>query len=130
MRFSYSMLLVAGFALAAMSLSGCGSSSDSVAIPEQAGTHDDHDHEAGDHEGHADSGHDHSGWWCVEHGVPEEECALCDTRLVADFKAKGDWCDEHNRPESQCFTCEPQRFDRFAARYEAKFGEQPPKPTE
>ena len=36
--------------------------------------------------------HSHDGWWCVEHGVPEEECALCDTSLVAKFKEAGDWC--------------------------------------
>lgn len=77
-----------------------------------------------------DTGHDHSGWWCVEHGVPEGECALCDTSLVAAFKADGDWCKEHNRPESQCFLCEPSRFETFAARYEAKYGEKPPQPTE
>ena len=74
--------------------------------------------------------HDHGGWWCNEHGVPEEECPLCQTSLIAEFKEKGDWCDEHNRPDSQCFTCNPDNFTKFAARYEAKFGEQPPKPTE
>jgi hypothetical protein len=73
---------------------------------------------------------EHAGWWCVEHGVPEEECARCDATLAAGFKEKGDWCDEHNRPESQCFLCSAKRFDKFAARYEAKFGKQPPKPTE
>ncbi|QDT16568.1 RND transporter [Alienimonas californiensis] len=81
----------------------------------------------------ADADHDHDadvGWWCVEHGVPEGECALCDASLVADFKEKGDWCAEHDRPESQCFLCDPDRFDRFAARYAAKYGEQPPRPTE
>ena len=88
---------------------------------------DDHD----DHEGHEEGeGGKHGGWWCVEHGVPEEECALCQTKLVAEFKEKGDWCDEHDRPDSQCFTCHPENFEKFAARYEAKFGEQPPKPTE
>ena len=70
------------------------------------------------------------GWWCVEHGVPEEECARCDVSLVASFKEKGDWCEEHNRPESQCFLCSAKRFDKFAARYEAKFGKKPPQPTE
>ena len=70
------------------------------------------------------------GWWCVEHGVPEEECALCDKSLVAKFKVKGDWCKEHDRPESTCFLCRPARFDKFAARYEAKTGMKPPKPTE
>lgn len=78
----------------------------------------------------SETGHDHSGWWCNEHGVPEEECPLCDTSLVAEFKEKGDWCEEHNRPESQCFLCEPERFQRFAARYEAKYGEAPPQPIE
>jgi hypothetical protein len=73
---------------------------------------------------------DHSGWWCSEHGVPEEVCALCDTSLIADFKSKGDWCEDHNRPDSQCFTCNPERLAVYAARYEAKFGGQPPKPTE
>jgi hypothetical protein len=73
---------------------------------------------------------DHGGWWCTEHGVPEEECALCSAKVADDFKAKGDWCKEHNRPESQCFLCDPSRAETFAARYEAKFGAQPPKPTE
>ena len=70
------------------------------------------------------------GWWCVEHGVPEEECALCDKSLVAKYKDKGDWCKEHDRPESTCFLCGPARFDKFSARYEAKTGMKPPKPTE
>jgi len=29
-------------------------------------SHDDHDHDD-----------DHSGWWCTEHGIPEEQCSLC-----------------------------------------------------
>jgi cobalt-zinc-cadmium efflux system membrane fusion protein len=72
--------------------------------------------------------HDHEGWWCNEHGVPEEVCAQCDAKLVADFKAKGDWCDKHNRPESQCFICHPEKEAEFAALYEAKYGKKPPKP--
>ena len=74
--------------------------------------------------------HSHGGWWCVEHGVPEEECAQCDSSLVAKFKADSDWCEEHNRPESQCFLCSTGRFDKFATRYEAKTGHKPPKPVE
>jgi hypothetical protein len=70
------------------------------------------------------------GWWCTEHGVPEEECARCDASLIAGFKAAGDWCDEHARPESQCFVCDPQRFEPFAQRFEAKFGQRPPRPTQ
>ena len=68
--------------------------------------------------------------WCVEHGVPESDCARCDTSLAAEFQKKGDWCQEHNRPESQCFICRPDSEAKFAAVYEAKFGEKPPKPTE
>lgn len=75
----------------------------------------------------ADSDHEHGAWWCSEHGVPEEVCALCDTKLVADFKAKGDWCTEHDRPNSQCFVCHPEKEAEFAAQYEAKYGKKPPK---
>ena len=73
--------------------------------------------------------HSHEGWWCNEHGVPEEVCALCNAKLVADFKAKGDWCKEHDRPDSQCFVCHPEKEAEFAALYEAKYGKKPPKPT-
>src|SRR4051794_19456454 len=74
------------------------------------------------------AGHSHEGWWCDEHGVPEDVCAQCNAKLVADFKAKKDWCDKHNRPESQCFICHPEKESEFAALYEAKFGKKPPKP--
>jgi cobalt-zinc-cadmium efflux system membrane fusion protein len=73
-----------------------------------------------------ETGPSHDGWWCSEHGVPEEQCALCDVKLAADFKAKGDWCTEHNRPDSQCFVCHPENEAEFAALYEAKYGEAPP----
>src|SRR5207244_12907042 len=72
-------------------------------------------------EGHED------GWWCAEHGVPEEVCTRCNAKLVAEFKAKGDWCKEHECPESQCFICHPEKEAEFAALYEAKYGKQPPK---
>jgi hypothetical protein len=78
----------------------------------------------------AESGHTHGGWWCGEHGVPEEVCARCNTKLVADFKAKDDWCKEHERPDSQCFVCHPEKEAEFAAQFEAKYGKQPPKPSE
>lgn len=68
----------------------------------------------------------HDGWWCAEHGVPEEVCAQCDEKLVDDFKAKGDWCKEHDRPESQCFICHPEKEAEFVALYEAKYGTKPP----
>ena len=68
--------------------------------------------------------------WCVEHGVPESRCGRCDPKLAAEFQQKGDWCKEHNRPESQCFICRSDAEAKFAATYEAKFGQKPPKPTE
>src|SRR2546421_10309744 len=76
----------------------------------------------------AEARHNHDGWWCDEHGVPEEICARCNTKLVADFKAKADWCKDHDRPDSQCFVCHPEKQAEFAAHYEAKYGKQPPKP--
>ena len=74
------------------------------------------------------AGHSHEGWWCDEHGVPEEVCAQCSAKLATDFKAKGDWCQKHNRPDSQCFICHPEKEAEFAALYEAKTGKKPPKP--
>src|SRR5262249_22221936 len=74
--------------------------------------------------------HDHGDWWCEEHGVPEAECALCNAKVAADFRKKGDWCDKHNRPDSQCFICHPENQEKFIARYEAKSGKKPPKRTD
>jgi hypothetical protein len=71
-------------------------------------------------------GHEHGGWWCGEHGVPEEVCARCNSKLAGEFQRKGDWCADHERPKSQCFVCEPALAERFAAQYEAKYGEAPP----
>ncbi len=113
MRLVFGMMFVA---LVTVGFTGCGAKPEPVVNEQPAEVET--------------ASHDHSGWWCNEHGVPEDECALCKTSLIAEFKAKGDWCDEHNRPESQCFTCNPDNFGKFAARYEAKFGEQPPQPTE
>jgi cobalt-zinc-cadmium efflux system membrane fusion protein len=73
-------------------------------------------------------GHEHGAWWCAAHGVPEEECSRCNSKVAADLQKKGDWCKEHNRADSQCFVCHPELEAKFAARYEAKYGKQPPKP--
>jgi hypothetical protein len=106
---------VAGIALiAAGTFVGCGKATNTTGPAEKAAT------------AVASAGHSHDGWWCPEHGVPEEVCAQCDTSLVAGFKEKGDWCDEHDRPDSQCFICHPEKQAEFAALYEAKYGEQPP----
>ena len=72
----------------------------------------------------------HSGWWCVEHAIPEEECSMCSASAAAEFKEKGDWCVEHNRAESQCFICHPEFAEKYSQLYEAKYGESPPAPTE
>lgn len=77
----------------------------------------------------ASSGHSHGGWWCDEHGVPEAECGRCDSKLAATFQKRGDWCKDHDRPDSQCFVCHPELEAAFAARYEARTGKQPPKPS-
>jgi hypothetical protein len=98
------------FLLSCGTLNGCGCSSELNASTTVGG----------------DAEHSHDGWWCVEHGVPEEVCALCDVDLVPKFKTQGDWCAEHDRPESQCFVCNPEKEQEFAAQYEAKFGTAPP----
>jgi hypothetical protein len=69
---------------------------------------------------------DHSGWWCDEHGVPEEVCGQCNAKVAAELQKKGDWCKEHDRPDSQCFICHPELKERFAAQYRAKYGKEPP----
>ena len=71
----------------------------------------------------------HGGWWCVEHGIPEEVCSMCSAKAADDCKAKGDWCEEHNRADSQCFICHPERAEKFAKLYEAKIGHAPPAPV-
>lgn len=101
---------------------GCSDEAETTQVANSE-THDDHDHDEGE-------GGAHDGWWCVEHGVPEGECTRCDSTLIAAFKDKGDWCKEHDLPESQCFKCNPKRAEPFIARYEAKYGEKPPEPTE
>lgn len=77
------------------------------------------------------SGHNYQGRdWCQEHGVPESNCALCDSDVATAFKESGDWCDKHDRPDSQCFICHPDLKDKFAAKYKAKYGEDPPAMSE
>jgi hypothetical protein len=66
------------------------------------------------------------GWWCREHGIPEAECAQCNSDLAAKLKDKGDWCEKHERPESQCFVCNPKLKEDFAKKYRAKYGKEPP----
>lgn len=112
---SVASLTMLGFL--AMLASGCSQQATESGAPTgevSEASHDDHDH-------------DHGGWWCAEHGVPEEECSLCSTDAAEACKAKGDWCEEHGRAESQCFLCDPTRAEKFSKLYVAKFGTKPPK---
>src|SRR5688572_23281019 len=52
----------------------------------------------------------HEGWWCQEHGVPEDICSLCSDEAAAKFKKEGDWCKIHDRAQSQCFKCDPSKY--------------------
>jgi hypothetical protein len=72
----------------------------------------------------------HEGWWCQEHGVPEEICSLClsDTEVKKRYKDTGDWCKIHERAKSQCFKCEPALYKKYEDMYVAKFGKKPEKP--
>ena len=100
-------------------------------IDEHAQADHDHDHEGHDHDlGASGHVHTHGAWWCDEHGVPEKVCALCNSKVAAEFQRKGDWCTKHDRPDSQCFACHPELEARFAAQYEAKYGKKPPKPAD
>jgi hypothetical protein len=55
---------------------------------------------------------------------------MCSAKVAADFKKKGDWCEEHDRAKSQCFICNPKLKDKYAALYRAKYGKEPPEPTD
>jgi hypothetical protein len=70
----------------------------------------------------------HDKWWCDEHGIPEADCSMClpAAEVKKRFKDKGDWCKEHKRAKSQCFICDPKLKEEFAAKYRAKYGEEPP----
>lgn len=110
-----SILTIGALAVAGFGVLGCGKATDSATPAAPASSV-------------SEGGHSHDGWWCDEHGVPEEVCARCKVQLVAGFKAKGDWCKEHDVPDSQCFVCHPEKEAEFAAQYEAKYGTKPPKP--
>jgi len=123
MKLSHNPLVFAMCTAAALAI-GCSSAATDEVVDASHATdeHAGHDHGEGEH------GHTHGAWWCNEHGVPEEVCALCDSKVAAEFQKKGDWCKEHDRPDSQCFVCHPELEAKFAAQYEAKYGEKPPKP--
>jgi hypothetical protein len=70
----------------------------------------------------------HEGWWCQEHGIPEEICSLCSEEAAEKFKKAGDWCKIHDRAQSQCFKCDPSLYKKFEAMYVAKYGKKPEPP--
>jgi hypothetical protein len=113
------------FAILFVSAIGCGQSSAPTpsgaaakpATPAGGG------HEAS---GEAGATSKHSGWWCDEHGVPEEVCSMCSPKVAADFQKEGDWCADHDRAKSQCFKCNPALKETFADQYRAKYGKEPP----
>ena len=133
MNFLRTIVLLTGLLVLTYGLSGCSQAAPPSAAQTQShadhpGHKDGDEHKEGDGHDHAKSEHQHGEWWCAEHGVPEAECAQCDAKLAASFQKKGDWCKEHDRPDSQCFICHPDTMAEYAAKYEAKYGKQPPKP--
>jgi hypothetical protein len=76
------------------------------------------------------SANDH-GWWCEEHGIPEEFCGLCNAEYRNKRKTEGDWCELHHRLKSQCFKCDPSLYEKvFEPMYVAKYGKKPERPPE
>lgn len=109
-------------AAAVLVVSGCGQTDDKAAkkdLPKDKGTGPVAQKKASPDDG----------WWCKEHGIPEDECSMCSDKVAKECKAKNDWCKEHDRAESQCFICHPELKEKFAARYRAKYGQEPPPPT-
>lgn len=76
------------------------------------------------------AGSKHDGWWCDEHGLPEEECWACSDKYCQKCKKSGDWCETHERPKSQCFKCDPKLKNEWAKKYAAKYGKEPPVPDD
>jgi len=111
--------LLALTAAAVLIISGCGQSADKAAKKDASK----------DKGGEVAKGK-HEGWWCDEHGIPEEECSMCSDKVAKAFKDKGDWCKEHERAKSQCFICDASLKDKYAVQYKAKYGKEPPPPTE
>ncbi len=100
-------------------LAGCGKAPEVVKDTSKGAT------EVAQGNGKTEPADDHSGWWCNEHGLPEEVCDLCSKKYRTAEKAKGNWC-EHNRVKSSCFKCNPGVQEKYAAEYRTKFGKNPP----
>src|SRR5262245_27247190 len=105
--------------LLALGLTGCSGTTD-----KKYGRTDGKNEVADDRKDEA--GGPHSGWWCDEHGIPEDECSMCSARVEKEARAKKDWCDKHDRALSQCFHCKPERRAFYAAKHRAKYDKEPP----
>lgn len=114
-------LMLGVFAAVAMLTTGCG---DKGGASGDAKGKDKTVAKAGDDK-KAEEKDKHSGWWCDEHGIPEEVCDLCSKKFRDAEKAKGNWC-EHNRVKTSCFKCNPGLREKYAAEYKAKYGKEPP----
>ena len=73
------------------------------------------------------SGED-GGEWCNPHGLPEDECSMCNAKVAKKLKDAGDWCDKHDRAKSQCFICDPSLLEKAKVAYKAKYGKEMPTP--
>ncbi len=124
-------VVLAGVAATLVVSSGC-TKSDTTAAKDKAKSTGKEDHK--DHkEAKVDlKKGDHSGWWCQEHGVPEEMCSLClpEAKVKEMFKDKEppDWCKIHDRAQSQCFKCDRELYKKFEAMYVAKYNKKPEPP--
>ena len=67
------------------------------------------------------SAKDHSGWWCIEHAIPEEECSMCSASYAKECKEKGDWCEKHNRADL-VLHLRSHPPEKYVKLYEAKYG--------
>ena len=62
------------------------------------------------------------GYWCIEHGIPEKECSMCQADVEKACRAKGDWCEKHpDRAKSQCFKCDISLKAKYDAKYKAHY---------
>ena len=113
-------LLTPAIAGGMLLVAGCSQPASDTAPVAATDEHAEHEHAEGE------AGHSHNGYWCVEHGMPEEICVQCDPKLAVKYQQAGDWCEEHNVPDSQCFIHHPELEQKFIAQYVAKFGEEPP----
>jgi hypothetical protein len=71
----------------------------------------------------------HDGWWCDEHGVPEDGCTMCDDKALKEAEKQGKLCPNHpDRSKDQCFICNPDLWPKSAQIYKDKEGKDPPFP--